>query len=66
MSSCYTHLAMGGLLRIAEKGMRLGSPAANWCYQDEGAIGECVLVAESCHSNTLHRLIMQKSRIDLS
>ena len=43
---------------------RLGSPAGNWCYWDESAIGECARVAESCHSKTLHRLIMRKHRIE--
>ena len=40
-----------------------GSPALNWCYMDESAIGEAVLIAESCHPSTLHRVIIQKWRI---
>ena len=41
-----------------------GSPAENWCCQDESAIGECVAVAENCHAATLHRLVIEKHRID--
>ena len=40
-----------------------GSPALNWCYADESAIGILVDVAESCHPSNLHRLPIQKYRI---
>ena len=40
-----------------------GSPSESWCYRDESAIGDCVHVAESCHPNTLHRLVIDKHRI---
>jgi hypothetical protein len=41
-----------------------GSPSDNWCYADESEIGVCVKVAESCHPLTLHRLAIEKMRID--
>ena len=42
-----------------------GNPAHHWCYSDEAAIGDCVKVAEKSHSNTLHRLVMEKNRIEV-
>lgn len=40
-----------------------GSAAESWCYADEGAIGEAVHVAESCHASVLNRTVIDKYRI---
>ena len=40
-----------------------GNPAEHWCYADESLIGEVAKVCEGCHPNTLHRLVIQKTRI---
>ena len=40
-----------------------GNPAEHWCYADESLIGEIAQVCEGCHPNTLHRLVIQKTRI---
>ena len=40
-----------------------GSPADCWCYADESAIGEAIVLAETCHSSTLHRLVIEKHRL---
>ena len=41
-----------------------GNPMDHWCYADEDAIGQAVHVAESGHAKTLHRLVIEKHRIE--
>ena len=41
-----------------------GNPMDHWCYADEDAIGHAVHIAESWHAKTLHRLVIEKHRIE--
>ena len=51
-------------LHVVEDQIKVaGSPSECWCYADESAIGQAVLVAETCHPKTIQRLIMQKHRL---
>lgn len=48
-------------LHLCESGE---NPRDAWNYRDESSIGDAVKVAESCHTNYVHRAVLQKRRLD--
>ena len=55
------------LQHILEDQMRAeGNARESWCYPDESEIGAAVCVAELSHPSTLHRLVLQKHRLEPS